>query len=62
MRPLEGFILIAILFSLLGYLVPKSRRPRWLSLLPALAALYGILCHIRSAANNVEISGQIIHQ
>ena len=43
MRPLEGLILIAILFSLLAYLVPKSRRPRWLSLLPALAALFVVI-------------------
>lgn len=45
MRPLEGLILLAILFSLLAYLVPKSRRSRWLSLLPALAALF-IMIHL----------------
>lgn len=39
MRPIEVLILLAILFSLLANLIPKSRRPRWLSLLPALAAL-----------------------
>jgi hypothetical protein len=43
MRPIEGLILLAILFSLLAYLVPKSRRPRWLSLLPALAALFVVI-------------------
>jgi predicted dienelactone hydrolase len=43
MRPIEGLILLAILFSLLAYLVPKSRRPRWLSLLPALAALLVVI-------------------
>jgi predicted dienelactone hydrolase len=43
MRFLEGLILIAILFSLLAYLVQKSRRPRWLSLLPALAALFVVI-------------------
>ena len=43
MRPLEGLILLAILFSLLAYLVPKSRRPRWLCLLPALAALFVVV-------------------
>ena len=39
MRPIEVLILLAILFSLLANLIPKSRQPRWLSLLPALAAL-----------------------
>ena len=39
MRPLESSIVTAILFSLVACLVPKSRRPRWVSLLSALAAL-----------------------
>ena len=43
MRPLEGLILITILFFLLAYLVPKSRRPRWLPYLPALAALFVVI-------------------
>lgn len=45
MRAIESLILLAILLSLLGYLVPKSRRPRWLFLLPALAALF-IVIHL----------------
>jgi predicted dienelactone hydrolase len=36
-------ILLAILFSILVYLVPRSRRPRWLFLLPALAALFVVI-------------------
>ncbi len=40
MRPLEGLTLLSILFSLLAYLVPVSKRPRWLYLLPAVAALF----------------------
>jgi hypothetical protein len=43
MRPVETLILLVILFSLLAYLVPISRRPRWLSLLPALAALLVVI-------------------
>ena len=45
MRPLEALILLAILFSLLAYLVPIRRRPRWLFLLPALAAL-SVVIHL----------------
>ena len=40
MRPIEGLILLTILFSLLATLVPKSKRPRWLFLLPAAAVLF----------------------
>lgn len=43
MRPIEVLILLAILFSLLANLIPRSRRPHWLSLLPALAALLVVL-------------------
>ena len=43
MRPMEALILLAILFSLLAYLVPIRRRPRWLFLLPALAALFVVI-------------------
>lgn len=43
MRPVETLILLVILFSLLAYFVPISRRPRWLSLLPALAALLVVI-------------------
>jgi hypothetical protein len=43
MRPIEVLILLAILFSLLAHLIPRSRRPRWFSLLPALAALLMVL-------------------
>jgi predicted dienelactone hydrolase len=39
MRPIEALVLLAILFSLLADLVSGSRRPRWSSRLPALAAL-----------------------
>ena len=39
MRLIEVLILLAILFSLLAHLIPKSRRPRWFSRLPALATL-----------------------
>ena len=39
MRPVEASILAAILLSLLMYLIPGNRRPRWLSFLPALATL-----------------------
>ena len=45
MRLMEALILIVILFSLLAYLVPINRRPRWLFLLPALAALL-VLIHL----------------
>ena len=43
MRPIEALILLAILFSLLAYLFPINRRPRWISLLPALAALLVVI-------------------
>jgi predicted dienelactone hydrolase len=43
MRPVEGLILLAILSSLLAYLVPIGRRPRWLSLLPVLAAVLVVI-------------------
>lgn len=43
MRPIELLILLAILFSLLALLIPRSKRPRWLSLLPALAALLVVI-------------------
>ena len=44
MRPIEGLILLAVLFSLLAYIVPKRRRPRGLHvLLPALAALFVVI-------------------
>jgi len=39
MRPLEVLILLALLFSLLAYLIPRSRQPRWLSRPLALAAI-----------------------
>ena len=43
MRPMEALILLAILFTLLAYIVPINRRPRWLSILPALAALLVVI-------------------
>jgi len=43
MRLVEALILLAILVSVLAYLVPISRRARWLSLLPALAALLVVI-------------------
>lgn len=43
MRPIETLILLAILFSLTVLLIPRSRRPRRLSLLPALAALLVVI-------------------
>jgi predicted dienelactone hydrolase len=43
MRPVEALILLAILFSLLAYLVPTRRWPRWLFLLPAVAALLVVI-------------------
>jgi predicted dienelactone hydrolase len=43
MRSIEALILLAILSSLLALLIPRSRRPRWLSLLPALAALVVVI-------------------
>jgi hypothetical protein len=45
MRPVEALVLLAIPFSLLAYLIPIRRRPRWLFLLPALAALL-VLIHL----------------
>jgi predicted dienelactone hydrolase len=43
MRLIEGLILLAILFSLLAFFVPKGRRPRWLLLLPVLVALLVVI-------------------
>ena len=43
MRPIEVLTLLALLFSLLAHLIPRSRRPRWLSRLPALAALVVVI-------------------
>jgi hypothetical protein len=43
MRPMEVLILLAILFSLVTRLIPISRRPRWISLLQALAALLVVI-------------------
>ncbi|HEY5729915.1 MAG TPA: hypothetical protein VIS72_07675 [Anaerolineales bacterium] len=43
MRPLEVLILLALLFSLLGHLIPRRRRPRWLSRLSALAAILVVI-------------------
>jgi len=42
-RPIEALSVLAILFSLLVYIVPTSRRPRWLALLPTLAALLVVI-------------------
>jgi len=43
MRPIEVLILLALLFSLLAHLIPRSRRPRWLSRLPALAVILVVI-------------------
>ncbi len=43
MRTIEVLILLAVLFSLLAHLIPRSGRPRWLSRLPALAALLVVI-------------------
>lgn len=45
MRLVEGLILVAISFSLVAYLVPRSRRPRWFLFLPFLVALL-VLIHL----------------
>jgi len=43
MRPIEVLILLALLFSLLVHLIPRSRRPHWLSRLPALAVILVVI-------------------
>ena len=43
MRSIEVLTLLALLFSLLAHLIPRSRRPRWLSRLPALAAILVVI-------------------
>ena len=43
MRPVEALLLLSLLVSLLGYLVPKSRRPGWLSFMPALSVLIVVI-------------------
>jgi len=42
---MEALILLSLLVSLLGYLVPNNKRPRWLSFMPALAVLI-LLIHL----------------
>ena len=43
MRPIEVLTLLALLISLLAHLIPRSRRPHWLSRLPALAAILVVI-------------------
>jgi len=45
MRLLEGLILTTLLLTLLANFLPRSKRPRWLSYLPGLAAL-SLLLHL----------------
>lgn len=45
MRPFEILTQAALLPLLLGYLLPRSRRPRWLVFLPGLATLF-VLAHL----------------
>lgn len=45
MRVLEILVLATLLIAFIGFFVPRSKRPRWMAYLPALAVLL-VLAHL----------------